>query len=255
MIKSKLAVTLLFTFFIISLYGYENSFFGLVSPTQLNDWEAEISIRHRFRGAFDEEPFDTFFGMNTGANVALFYRQAFIRKLELKLGYIKDNNEYTTDASWCFTPSDFPVQAQTNIEYFSYQDFINPEERHKNFLFLLAAQNKPLYDRLILNANIGYDTEEERFVSGFGAGVIILPALTYMFEYYPVWDRDSATGNLQYLLRKHDCFSTGIKLDTYGHHFMFILGTNEGMTLRQSTMGSYLKDLKFGFNVQRQLYY
>ncbi len=251
--QGKYFFVLFILLFVVNLYSYQDNLIGLVTPAQLNNWEAEVSIQHRFRGAFDEEPLDTFFGMNRGANVALFYRQAFIRKLELKLGYIKDNNEYTADASWCFTPPEFPVQAQTNLEYFSYQDFINPEERHKNFLFLLAVQNKPLYDRLILNTNLGYDTEEERFVSGFGAGVKILQNLTYLFEYYPVWDRDSATGNLQFLIRKYDCFSTGIKLDTYGHHFMFVLGTNEGMTLRQSTMGSYLKDLKFGFNVQRHL--
>ena len=251
LIKSIFIV--LYVLLVFNLTAYQRSCFGLLSPTELDNFESEISIQHRFRGAFDEEPFDTFFGINRGANVALFYRQAFIYNAELKLGYIKDNNEYLVEGSWLLPLKESPVQAQLNLQYFSYEDFFNPEKRLKNVMAVLAVQNKPVYDRLIFNANLGYEAENERLVSGIGVQVIILPTLSWLAEYYPVWDRNSAPQGVQVQLRKHDSFGTGIKLDTYGHHFMFMLGNNEGMTLRKSTMGSITKDLKFGFNIQRRL--
>ena len=248
----RLIFALLFVLLFNVLNADQNGFLGLVSPTGLGNLESEISIQHRFRGAFDEEPFDTFFGTNRGANIALFYRQAFLYNAELKLGYIKDNTEYLVEGSWLLPLKDFPVQAQINLQFFSYEDFFNPEQRHDNVMFVLAAQNEPLWKRLVFNANLGYDAENERLVSGIGAKVKILPSLSWLAEYYPVWDRDSAPQDVQLQIRNKDSFSTGIKLDTYGHNFMFMLGNNEGMTLRKSTLGSITSDLKFGFNIQRR---
>jgi hypothetical protein len=65
--------------------------------------------------------------------------------------------------------------------------------------------------------------------------------------------KDKATDDLQNSLRKHDSYSIGIKADTYGHQFMFMLGNNEDMTPRQIVHGSKTRDLKLGFNVQRHL--
>jgi len=236
-----------------SLFGYQRSFFSLVSPTELGFLEGEISVQHRFRGAVDNKPFDNFFGMDSGANTALFYRQALIKRLELKLGYTRENKEYTVDASWSFLKKEFPVQMQANLEFFAYDDVFNPSERHENILLMVSAQNKPQWDRFIMNINLGFEAENTRFVTGIGVGVIILNPLTWMVEYYPVLDRNIAPNDVQVQLRKHDNWSTGIKYDTGGHQFMFMLGTSEAMTLRQSSMGSFTKDIKFGFNVKRNI--
>lgn len=229
-----------------------NSFFSLISPTGLEALQSELSIQHRFRGPVDEDVWDTFFGTNRGANVALFYRQALLKQAELKFGYIKENTEYTAEASWSFLPGDYPVRAQINLQYFSYEDFFDPEERHNNVLIALALENKPLYDRFSLNLNLGYDAENERLVNGIGARIMILPSLSWLTEYYPVWDRDSAPQEVQNQIRKRDSFSTGIKLDTYGHQFLLMVGNNEAMNPRASSLGSFTRDLKFGFNIQRR---
>lgn len=254
----KLANGILFALLLLilvsNLEAYQHSFINLISPTELGDWDAEASISHRFRGKVDDEPLDTFFGMNTGANIGLFYRQALMYRAELKLGYIRDNKENILQASWAFTPTDFPVQAQIDIQRFSFEEFdfaSNDIVRQKNYLFVLSAQNKPLAQRLLLNANVGYEAENERLVAGLGLGVIALPNLTLLGEYYPVFDRDSAPDVVQSQLLKHDSFTLGIKADTYGHHFVLFLGNSDGITMRTITKGYFDKNYKLGFNIQR----
>lgn len=251
LIVSFALVWLILTF---NLEAYQHSFINLISPTELGDWDGEATISHRFRGKIDDEPLDTFFGMDRGANIGLSYRQAFLYRAELKLGYIRDDKENLIQASWAFTPVDLLVQAQLDIQRFSYETYsfvYNDIARRKNFLFILSAQNEPIAKRLILNINAGYEAENERFVTGLGAGVITLPNLTVLGEYYPVLDRDSAPDDVQSLLRKHDSFSIGIKADTYGHHFTLFLGNSDGITLRTLSKGHLDKNFKFGFNVQR----
>lgn len=250
--QSRLLVILLFALLYLNLNAYQNSFFNLVSPTELSDWQGEVSIQHRFRGATDDEPLDTFFGTTGGVNVGLFYRQALLHKAELKLGYIRTNMEYNVDASWLFTPYDFPVQAQANLHYFTYEDFFDTDKRYNNIMFLLALQSQPLMDKIILNANVGYETDKERMVSGLGLGYKVLPEVTFMAEYYPDNYNPSAFQDIQNFNLKNDSFTLGVKLETYGHHFMFLVGNSDSMTLRRLTMGSETKDLRLGFNINRR---
>jgi len=241
-------------FLLVNLYGYQQSFLNLVSPSELQNLETEIGISHRFNGKFDDKPLDTMFGLDSGANVAVHLRQALPRNFELKLGFIRTNHEYQVELSNHFTPVDFPVQAQAGIQYFSFQDIFDPALRHKNLLYQLSLQNKPILDRLILNINLGYDSEYKRLGNGFGIGLKATDKMTLIGEYYPVWDRDSAPQKVKIMLGKYDCYAMGVKLDTYGHHFMFMLSNNEKITPRHLSMGSYFKkDLKLGFNIQRQM--
>lgn len=252
MSHSRYLVLIILVFLSLNLFAYQHSFFSLVSPSELGMMDGELMIQHRFRGAVDDDAFDTFFGMDNGANVGLAYRQAFLYGLEAKAGYIRDNSEYYLEASWRFTKEEYPVHAQVGIELYSYEDFVDPDKRNSSVLVLLAAQNKPLYDRFYLNANLGYDADASALGLGIGAGVRLISSFTVLGEYYPDLKEDKATDDLQNSLRKKDSYSFGVKLDTYGHEFMFMLGNNEDMNLRQILHGSLNSDLKLGFTVKRR---
>jgi hypothetical protein len=236
------------------LLAYQNNFMNLTSPTELGNLESEISFGHRFRGVVDKDPLDSFFGMQNGATVGLFFRQKLLYNTEAKIGYNFKDKEYDLDAGWKFTPADFPVQAQLGLQYFS-QEKLNLNtyefERVGNFLPNLAVQNLPFYDRIFINANLGYDLEDERLVTGLGLGVKVLSYLTVLGEYYPVPDRNSADNTL--MIQDHDSFLMGLKFETYGHNFMFCLGNSDGINLRQLSKGATDRKLRFGFNVQRHL--
>ncbi|MBN2830553.1 MAG: hypothetical protein JXR56_09565 [Candidatus Cloacimonetes bacterium] len=250
--KEIVLISILLFWGISAIQAYEHNFLNLISPTELTDLENEITISHRFLGAVDDEPFDTFFGMDVGANTGFFLRKALIHSLEAKVGYTRLKKSYHLEASFKFTPMSFPVQAQANIRYFSF-DEVSQEKRRNNFLYLLAVQNDPLWERIILNTNIGYDGYYERLVNGFGLGVILFDNLTLLSEYYPVWDRDSASERVRTYLGDYDAFAVGLRLDTYGHQFTFLLGNGTGMSPREQSLGTNdKKDLKFGFNLQRR---
>jgi hypothetical protein len=250
--KGILLLILALAFSISIIEAYERDFLNLVSPSELDNWENEVTISHRFLGAVDDKPFDTFFGMDVGANTGIFLRKKFVYNLEAKAGYTRLKKMYHLEGSYKFTPMEFPVQAQVNIRYFSF-DEISQDKRRNNFQYLLAIQNDPLMDRIIFNTNIGYDGYYERIVNGFGLGVILLDNLTLLGEYYPVWDRDSATDRVRKYMGDYDAFAIGIKLDTYGHQFTFLLGNASGFSPREQSLGTNDKnDLKFGFNLQRR---
>jgi hypothetical protein len=236
----------------LSLFGYQDNFLNLVTPTQLNDWDGEITISHRFYGNVDEKPLDTFFGMDNGANTGLFFRKNFVKSLELQLGYSKAKNEYTITGSHRFTKADFPVQGQVNLQYFTFKE-LNQDKRRNNVLILAAVQNKPFKDKFILNMNIGYDGYYKRLVNGFGLGFKAKDNVSVLGEYYPVWDRNTATDKLAKYLGKHDAYAFGFKYDTYGHQFTLMVGNSSESSVRKISMGTFSSsDLKFGFNIQRR---
>lgn len=234
-----------------TLSAYQNSSFSLFTPSSLNSGEAELNLAHRFYGVVYEEPLDTFFGMNDGANVNVSARYNIRYNLEAKAGYIRASKQYDLGVSMRLSPAEYPVQAQLDLQYFS---FVQPglEDRRDNFLYLLSAQNKPLYGIASLALNVGYDGYYDRFVNGIGLQLKLDDRLSVIGEYYPVWDRDSAADVVKQYMGKYDAYSFGIKANTYGHHFLFSLGNGREFSPARQSMGSSSNKLHLGFNIQRQ---
>lgn len=242
-------IVMLFVFLAFGLSAYQRSFFSLISPTELGTLDSELDIQHRFKGRLDGA-LSNFFGMDDGANVGLIYRQAVVKSFELRAGHISKESEYFLELCWRFTKEEWPVQAQANLEYFAFENLAEIDKNRQNFMFLVAAQNRPEWNRLIGNINLGYDADKERFLTGIGAGVLILNNLTWMIEYFPVWDRNS--DKLEGQIGDHNSFSTGLKYDSGDYQFMLVIGNNDGITLRSSTLGSDTNKLKFGVIAQKK---
>lgn len=250
--KYRVLLYLAFALCYSLLNAYQNTAPSLFTPTSLYAGESEISLVHRFYGKVNNEPLDTFFGMNSGANVHLGLRHNFWKSLEAKAAYTRMGKQYNLGVSYSFTPDDFPFQAQLDCSYFSFvQPSVN--KRKDNLLYLVSAQTEPLANRLAVTLNAGYDGYYERLVNGAGLHIFITDKLSLTGEYYPVWDRDSASAVVKQYLGKHDAFCLALKADTYGHHFIFSLGNAFGMDPRIQSMGTSNRDLHLGFNIQRRL--
>lgn len=234
------------------LHGYQNSAPSLITPSNLYPGESEVNLAHRFYGKLKDEPLDTFFGMDNGANVQVSARACVWKSLELKAGYTRSGKQYDLGMSYRISPVDFPILAQLDWKYFS---FVQPgiSSRRENFLYLAAFQAAPWKDRLVLTLNTGYDGYYERSVNGLGMQIFATDKLSLIGEYYPVWDRDSATNIVKQYLGKHDAYCIAIKADTYGHHFIFSAGNSAGMDPRKQSLGADTRDLHLGFNIQRRL--
>ncbi len=237
-----------------ALFAYQNNGLGLVTPTSLYEDEAELSICHRFYGAIDKDIWDTFFGMNNGANIRLAYRQSLIYNIELKTAYEREQKRYEAGTSFRFTPFETFVQAQLDLSYIS---FIDPgaAQRKKNFVYLLSVQNKVFRNRFSISTNIGFDAYYERLISGIGLSIILLDKMTLIGEYYPVWDRNSAANDLKELLGRYDAFAIGLRFETEGHHFVFLVSNSVAVNPFDLSIGTDQSRLGFGFNIQRKLRY
>lgn len=269
--KVKIAILLIMLLTsILNLAAYQNSSLNLMTPSALGDLEGELALSHRFFGAVDKDVENTFFGMNSGANIGVFYRNHLKYGLEAKLGVIREKKEYQIGLAYRPTPDDFFLQAQTDLQYFSFNE-PSQSGRRKNCMLLVSFQNKnsanlpfldktladvPVLgylDRITLNGNVGYDGYYQRVFMGAGLTGRITEKLHLIGEYYPVIDRTSASYEVRPYFGDYDAYCAGIKLDTYAHQFMFTFGNAEAMDVRHLSMGTNNnKDIKFGFNVQRK---
>ncbi len=248
--------TIIFVILIVStnfLVGNEASMINLVSPSGLKNGQAELMIRHRFYGDITEEPWDTFGGMNAGANVSLSGRYQFVENAELHFALSRRKSEKEIGLSYRVELDDFPLYGQFNLQYFSYNEPALKEETRSNFLYLFSLQHDELFNRLVNTLNIAFDGYYERIIFGIGTQVELVDDLYFLAEYIPVLDRDSADGKLEKYIGEEDAISLGLRIDTYGHKFLFLLSNSDDIGIRRTSLGVQ-KDTfwRFGFNIQRR---
>jgi len=250
--RSKIIIV--FCLLITSLFAYDFSMINLIHPSGLKHKQAEIMIRHRFYGDITDEPFSNFLGMDAGANVSLSARYQFIREAETKFSYSRRKSEKTLGLVYRIDIEDFPIYGQVGIDYFSYEEISQPETTRQNFFYHLSLQNDEIVDRIVTTLNTAYDAYNQRLVIGFGMHVKIVDNINLLGEYYPVLDRDIADEKLSQYIGEEDAFAFGLKFDTYGHQFIFLLTNSDDIGLRRVSLGSTENShLRLGFNIQRRL--
>jgi len=126
------------------------------------------------------------------------------------------------------------------------------EKRRQNFFYSLSVEGEPILNVISPALVVGYDGYEERFGAGFGVAAGfgregVLKHVAVIGEYYPVLGRDDdRTG-------PEDCFAAGVELQTYGHHFAFLVGNSSQIGTRRLMLGNDTNDLYLGFNIYRLL--
>ena len=90
----RLRWLLLLSMMPMSLMAWERSMLHLTVPTNLDKFQLQFTVNHRFRGPIDQQPLDTFFGIKSGANVGTGFRFAILQGLEVKAHIFYSRNEY-----------------------------------------------------------------------------------------------------------------------------------------------------------------
>lgn len=243
-------------FFIIilleNIIAYEEqSAFNMKSPTGIEPGQSELKIQHRFYGKINEEPLKTLFGMYTGANVGLGIRYVVLSGLEIDADYTNYNKESTFGASYTYLFPLIMLRSQVGFSYYGYETYnldVNQDERVNNIFTFLSLQSEPMLKRFLPILNISYDLGEQYLGLGFGANFIILERvgtlrkMILIGEYFPS-KKDNGNKN---------CYSFGLRLETYGHHFDFLLGNSSEIGIRRLMLGTTRQEgLYFGFNIKR----
>jgi hypothetical protein len=236
-----------------SLFAYELGTFNLTSPTSLEKGQGEIKIRHRFYGEVDEEPLDTFLGMDIGANVGIGIRYQVLPKAEFNISRYRNQKELTFGVSYALIFSDVPIQSQIDVQYFRYKEFnfvTNSEENQNGVFGLLSLRTDPILNRFTTVVNLGYNSDNEEFGAGIGLAFMVLEymgllqRLSIVGEYYPITEESLEDRS----------FAFGIRVETYGHHFDFILHNNSEIGVKRLMAGTLPEtNLRFGFNIKRRI--
>jgi hypothetical protein len=233
-------------------FALEKSMLSLKLPSELESRQAQFFFQHRFYGRIDQKPLDTFFGMDIGANAKLGFRVRIVKNVELAVSHVARDNEYAVAAGYAFSIPGVPVRGQADAEFFTNKrnyivEDVDVLKRKRFAAFRLDLATKAVWNRLTPVVNIGYDTDWKRGGLGLGLDVAVTPKYSLIGEYYPRLKKDGRDGLI------YDSFAVGLKVQTYGHHFLFHVGNDTEIGTRKLMAGSASKYLFFGFGIQRLL--
>lgn len=235
------------------IFAFEPDMLNLQVPSRLEKTEFVFAIQHRFYGEITEDPLNTFFGLDAGANVGLGVRYAVLPHVEVHASYTRFQKEYVVGARYAYHVSQIFTTMQIDIHYFDHESHIS-DERARNFFYCLALQSEPSANIIIPVVNIGYDGYNERFGLGFGMGfgfdleIGPIERVHIIGEYYPVISRDEEINGPE------NYFAAGLKFETYGHHFILLIGNGSQIGTRRLMLGAESNDdFYFGFNIHRIL--
>lgn len=235
--------------------GLEPAMLNLKVPSGLEKNQLVFGIQHRFYGKLTENPFGTFFGLDAGANVGVNLRYSVWPRLDIYGSYTRWQKEFTLGAGYAyFIPRLF--RSQINIEYFNYEKLGLPDtisKRRRNFFYSFLLQGEPVVNQIRPTVNVGYDGYNQRFGLGLGLDVGFeleigpIEGMNIIGEYFPIINQDTmVTG-------PKNSFAAGIKLNTYGHHFMLFIGNKSEIGTRRLMLGTHTNDLFLSFKIHRFL--
>ncbi|UCD19755.1 MAG: hypothetical protein JSU64_01040 [candidate division WOR-3 bacterium] len=230
--------------------SFEPSSLNLRVPSALERNSIVLEVRHRFYGILTEDPLDNFFGLDFGGNVNLGVRYAVVDFLELHMSYTTLEKEYRIGASYAYRPFQIPVQGQVELQYFNFE---RNNVAEGNFYCCAALQTDPIVGIFTPVVNLGYDGFNERIGLGFGLEAGFdwqfgpVERVSVIGEYFPVVESE------ELITEDYNYFAFGLKVYTYGHHFMFQVSNGWNIGPRRLMLGTPTDDIYLGFNIHRLL--
>lgn len=209
-----------------------------------------LGIQHRFYGTLK----DDLLGINAGANTGLSLRYLVWSKLEINGAFVRNQKEYIIGAGYALFIPQLWLKSQINVEFFNYEKLGLPttvSPRRRNLFYSAALQSEPILERITPTINVAYDGYNRRI--GLGVGLDIgfefeigpLEGMNIIGEYFPIINRDIAVNGPK------NSFTAGFKFNTYGHHFMFLVGNTTEIGTRRLMLGTRSNDLYLGFTIHR----
>lgn len=261
--KSFFAVLLLLALSSLSAMADARAMLNIKSPSALEANQGDLDILHRFFGSIFEQPLQSLFGINSGANVYIGYRYMIGSGIELNASYYWLYQEFTVGASYTYSMP-FGLHTQADLQYFNLAS--SATERAGGVSAAMSLQTDPLWGLFSPVLVTGYDSYYNRL--GFGAGLLVtvMEGLSVIAEVYPPFGIGGTAHTDE--LAAYATVSLGVRLDTFGHNFVFLVGNSYQMEERRLMAGSiggppgtglggtgFLNALYLGFNVHRRFDY
>ena len=219
--------------------SYNGSFLNLFTPISgTSGGDFEFSMNHRFFGAaLKNEPFDSFFGLDNGANVRFGMRYYPKDNFHLGFTHTRLGNINTITAGWTMNALenlDFAVEA-------GYTSVKVSDDREGAIIATGCLEASFLNDRLRPVINYAFDGYRENNGAGLGLDFQVAEKVALFGEYFPSVDEST----------EEDCFAFGCRYNTWGHQFLLALTNSPGIGIYEQLPGSYTGDLFFALSIRR----
>ena len=222
--------------------GYGGSFTNLLAPTyDVASGNIELSVDHRFFGAaFKDDPLDSFFGMDDGANVALSVRYFAANEFYVGYEHKRLGHVHTLLGGWQNILPSMTFEFSALAGYKSVK-FSSNEDRESGMIatgsisaWFLNGKFRPVF-------NYSFDGYQDESGMGFGLELSATENISLLGEYFP----SAGEGD------EEDCFSFGCRYTTWGHQFNFSLSNSSGIGSRDMIMGTSDGDLSVSMGIKR----
>lgn len=225
-----------------SLAAYESSLPNLQTPSTLDPVTLEMGIDHRFGKVIGGERLQSLFD---GANTNFDFRLAIWRGLELDFSYWTANHEFGGGIGWTRPIKKLYSRARLDVRFFSFEK-VPTTSRVGNVLLIGSFQTRPLLGIFSPTLNAIYDAYNVRPGMGFGIVVSTGTFLDFTGEFSPV-----VFPHLGEPL-DYPAISLGIKINTNGHHFRFLVANTTAIGPRRVLLGARSNEFHFGFSIDRR---
>jgi hypothetical protein len=151
---------------------------------------------------------------------------------EADLTYYFAQSEIKTGLSYNVSIPSIPFRIRADLSYANFKDF-RFIDRVNDLFPLVAFQAGPLFDFLVLNANLGYDIYNLNLGCGAGIDFILPLDMHIMAEIvFPIlyWGTNGNEGSAVFI-------SAGYKIEIGGHHFIFTIANSPTLDVRRLTLG------------------
>ena len=221
--------------------AYSGSFLNLCSPISgTEQGNFEFSMNHRFFGAaLKNDPMDTFFGLDSGANVRFGMRYYAREDFYLGVSHARLGNNNSISAGWSILPA---PNLTLGIEagYSSIKP-AGDEDREGGIMATGSLSLSFLSGKLTPVFNYAFDGYRENNGAGLGIEFQAAERLALFGEYYPASADDA----------EENCFGLGARYNTWGHQFLLGFTNSSGIGIYEQLAGSDSQDLSFALSIRR----
>ncbi len=222
--------------------AYSSSFFNLYSPVPLIEvGSVEFSMNHRFFGnALKDDPLNSFFGLDDGANVRFGASYFIVDGVNLGLSHTRLGHTNTISSSWNEKISTTGIELGALIGYSSVKPGSFSDREGGIFATLAVSAISPC-KRLKPAVNYIFDGYEDE--SGFGLGIEIQATerISLIGEYFPYSGEDDM----------NDTFAFGGRYNTWGHQFLLGFCNSSGIGPQAQLRGASDNDLSIALSIRR----
>ncbi len=253
-------ISFIFAFVCVSDGYEEGSLPNLTAPAVIKPMAVEVQIQHQFWGRVEgKDNVSRLFGIGDGADIRIGARASLLPQTQVFAFY--DNiqlfsvahNEFSAGASYALFLSNLHLRMQVESEVFSYASQVSYPEIRKTGVFIQGCfQNDPLFNRIELLCNVGYNFNRKKPGLGIGCDVAVTESFDVYGEYFPIL----AKTDVSFLQGDAvDPFSFGVKITTYGHQFFLYASNALEIGSRHMMLGTTDNYIRFGFMLKRLFHF